>query len=133
MGTMATISIAGTVTGKPGESPVTVKTFQARSPGGSSDVVATFSVADRAYVYAKQGEERQGQFYRCEVRGKAAEICSERIKRGDKVAVSGQLVQRTYQDKLYLDVKNASVTFLEENPQGKTGGGSRYSSDEMPF
>jgi single-stranded DNA-binding protein len=142
---MATISIAGTVTGKAGESAVTLKTFPSRFPGSDGDTVATFSVADRAYVYAKQGEERQGQFYRVEVRGKAAEICSERIKRGDKIAVSGQLVQRTYQDKLFLDVKNASVTFLDE---GQGGGGQAQTQggvqarrgarpapveDELPF
>ena len=141
---MATISIAGTVTGKGSEPPVTIKTFPSRN-GNTEDVVATFSVADRQYVFAKQGEERQGQFYRCEVRGKAAEICSERIKRGDKVAVSGQLVQRTYQDKLYLDVKNATVTFLEGAENGGNTGGAAQSTyknsatarrpqqDEMPF
>lgn len=120
---MATITIAGTVTGKPNEAPVTLKTF-----GSNNDVVATFSVADRAYVYAKQGEERQGQFYNCEVRGKAAEICSERVKRGDKVAVSGQLVQRMYNEKLYLQIKNASITYLEER---KSSG--QLPSDEIPF
>lgn len=119
-GTMATIAIAGTVTGKPGESPVTLKTFD------NGDTVASFSVADRAYVYAKPGEDRQGQFYRCEVRGKAAEIAAERISRGDKVGVSGQLVQRTYNEKLYLDVKNASITFLETRNQ-------ESSKDDMPF
>jgi single-stranded DNA-binding protein len=117
---MATISIAGTVTGRPGESPVTVKTFE------NGDSVASFSVADRAYVYSKPGSERQGQFYRCEVRGKAAEIVIERIKRGDKVGVSGQLIQRMSNEKLFLDVKNASVTFLEDNPNRPQGG-------EVPF
>jgi single-stranded DNA-binding protein len=117
---MATIAIAGTVTGKAGESPVTVKTFD------NGDTVATFSVADRAYVYAKPGEDRQGQFYRCEVRGKAAEIVAERVNRGDKVGVSGQLVQRTYNEKLYLDVKNASVTFLETRGQDAP-------KDDIPF
>jgi single-stranded DNA-binding protein len=117
---MATISIAGTVTGRPGESPVTIKTFD------TGDTVASFSVADRAYVFSKPGADRQGQFYRCEVRGKAAEIVAERIQRGDKVGVSGQLVQRMYNEKLFLDVKNASVTFLEDR-QGKG------KSDDMPF
>ena len=117
---MATISIAGTVTGRTGESPVTVKTFE------NGDSVASFSVADRAYVHAKPGAERQGQFYRCEVRGKAAEIAAERIKRGDKISVSGQLVQRMYNEKLFLDIKNASVTFLEDRAKAS-------SDDAMPF
>lgn len=115
---MATISIAGTVTGRPGESPVTVKTFE------NGDTVASFSVADRAYVHSKPGAERQGQFYRCEVRGKTAEIAAQRIKRGDKISVSGQLVQRMYNEKLFLDIKNSQVTFLEDQVK---------SNEDMPF
>ena len=104
---MATISLAGTITGREGEPAVTIKQFD------SGDKVASFSVADRQYVYAKKGEEAKGQFYRCEVRGKAAEIAEDRLERGDKVAVTGQLVQRDYNDKVYLDVKNAQITYLE--------------------
>jgi single-stranded DNA-binding protein len=140
---MATISIAGTVTGKPNESAVTMKSFPSRTPGGDADVVASFSVADRAYFYTKQGEERQGQFYRIEVRGKTAEICNERIKRGDQIAVSGQLIQRTYQDRLFLDIRNATVTFLDEGLQNgapqQAGASTRRATrsnqalDEMPF
>lgn len=116
---MAFASVAGTVTCKSGESPVTVKKFD------SGDSVASFSVLDLAYVYAKPNEDRQGQFYRCEVRGKAAEIAAERLQRGDKVKVDGQLVQRTYNDKLYLDIKNAQVTFLEKRQS--------FQEDDMPF
>ena len=104
---MATISIAGPVTGKQGEAPVTVKQFD------SGDSVATFSVADREYVYSKPGEEAKGQFYRVEVRGKSAQVAADRLQRGDKVGVTGQLVQREYQGKIYLDVKNARLTYLE--------------------
>jgi single-stranded DNA-binding protein len=104
---MASISLAGTVTCKQGEAPVTVKTFD------SGDSVATFSVVDREYVYAKKGEEAMGQFYRVEVRGKAAQIAADRLQRGDKVAVHGQLVQREYGGKVYLDVKGARLTYLE--------------------
>jgi len=104
---MATISLAGTVTAKEGEPAVTVKEFD------SGDKVATFSIADRQYVYAKRGEESRGQFYRVEVRGKAAEIAADRLQRGDKIAGSGQLIQREYNDKIYYDVKNFQVTYLE--------------------
>lgn len=104
---MASISVAGTVTGKQGETPVSVKQFD------SGDSVATFSVVDREYVYTKPGAESSGQFYRVEVRGKAAQIAADRLQRGDKVAVHGQIVQREYGGKTYLDVKNARVTYLE--------------------
>jgi single-stranded DNA-binding protein len=115
---MASISLAGLVTCKQGESPVTVKVFD------SGDSVATFSVVDREYVYAKKGEEAPGQFYRVEVRGKAAQIAAERLQRGDKIGVHGQLVQREYNGKTYLDVKGARLTYLEAR---------RAAEEEAPF
>lgn len=118
---MANVTISGVVTGRNGESPVVFKVFD------SGDMVASFSIADLEYVYAKQGEDRQGQFYRVEVRGKAAEIANERISRGMFVSASGQLVQRTYNEKLYLDVKNARLTFP------KAEGGSKTEREELPF
>lgn len=116
---MASISLAGTVTGKQGEPPVTVKQFD------SGDSVATFSIADREYVYTKPGTESKGQFYRVEVRGKAAQIAADRLQRGSKVAVAGQLVQREYEGKTYLDVKNSRVTYLDSR-QENTGGGDAF-------
>jgi single-stranded DNA-binding protein len=70
-------------------------------------------MVDREYFYSKD-EEKFGQFYSVEVSGKAAEIVAERLQRGDRLAVRGQLVQREYNGKIYLDVKQASVTFLED-------------------
>jgi len=116
---MATISIAGTVVCKEGTAPVSVKTFD------SGDQVATFTVMDRAYVYVKPGDDKTGQFYNCQLRGKQAEIAAERVKRGDKIAVTGQLVQREYQGKVYLDIRNASPTYLEYRPADD--------KSEMPF
>jgi single-stranded DNA-binding protein len=109
---MASISVAGTVVGKAGESPVTIREFS------SGSKVAVFSVVDKQYVYAKPGEERKGQFYQIEVIGKAGEIAAERLNRGDRIAVNGQLVQREYNGKTYLDVKNGNVTFLELGNDG---------------
>lgn len=117
---MASISLAGTVTGKQGEPAVTVKQFD------SGDSISTFSVVDREYVYAKPGTESAGQFYRVEVRGKAAQIAAERLERGDKVAVHGQLVQREYQGKTYLDVKNARLTYLEARKDAGGGGADAF-------
>lgn len=112
---MAAISIAGTVTGKQGEPVVQIREF------GNGGKVASFSVIDKEYFYVKQGDDRTGQFYRCEVSGKAAEIVEDRLQRGDTVAVRGQLVQREYKDKTYLDVKNASVTFLTYRDKDESG------------
>ncbi len=117
---MASISLAGTVTGKQGDSPVTVKQFD------SGDSIATFSVADREYVYTKPGTESKGQFYRVEVRGKAAQIAADRLPRGDQIAVTGQLVQRDYQYQVYLAVKNARITYWEARRDGGGGGGDAF-------
>lgn len=117
---MASISIAGKVVCKEGTAPVSLKTFD------NGNNLATFSVVDTEYVYTKEGEERFGQFYNVQVNGKAAEIANDRLQRGDRVAVHGQLVQRQYNDKVYLDVKNARVTSLE--PRRDTA-----DSSEVPF
>lgn len=117
---MASISIAGKVVCKEGTAPVALKTFD---NGGK---LAKFSVVDNEYFYVKEGDDRAGQFYEVEVIGKAAEIFAERLLRGDRVAVHGQLVQRVYNDKTYLTVKNARVTSLEPRRD-------QSAHEEIPF
>lgn len=119
---MASISISGTVTCKQGTAPVAVKTFD---DGGK---IASFSAVDREYFYVKKGEERFGQFYNVEVNGKAAEIAEERLRRGDRVTVHGQLVQREYNGKVYLTIKNGRVTYLESREESVA-----HSDEEVPF
>jgi single-stranded DNA-binding protein len=118
---MASISIVGKVVCKEGTPAVNLKTFE------NGNQIASFSVVDNEYFYVKQGEDRPGQFYSVEVNGKAAEIFADRLQRGDRVGVHGQLVQRPYQDKVYLTVKNARVVSQEparDNPR---------SGAEIPF
>lgn len=117
---MASISIVGKVVGKQGQPPVALKEFD------NGNKIASFSVVDNEYFYVKQGEDRPGQFYSVEVSGKAAEIFADRLQRGDRVGVHGQLVQRVYQDKTYLTIKNARVTSQE--PRRDEGGG-----EDIPF
>ena len=113
---MAAITTAGKVTCKEGTEAVQIREF------GNGGKVAKFNMVDQEYFYVKQGEDRPGQFYTCEVNGKQADIVADRLQRGDRVCVRGQLVQRVYNDKTYLDIKNASVTFMEDRRDG--GGGS---------
>lgn len=114
---MASISIVGKVVCKEGAAPVSIKEFD------NGNKIANFSVVDAEYFYVKEGEDRPGQFYSVEVNGKAAEIFADRLQRGDRVGVHGQLVQRVYQDKTYLTVKNARV--VPQEP--------RRDSAEIPF
>jgi single-stranded DNA-binding protein len=99
---MAQVNISGTVVCKEGEPAVTLKKL------GESYTIAEFSVRDTEYFYYK-GDDKPGQFYKVQVGGKAAEFLPDRLERGDFVSVTGQLVQRVYNDKTYLDVKDARV------------------------
>ena len=112
---MAQVNISGTVVCKQGEPAVTLKTL------GESYTIAEFSVRDTEYFYYK-GDDKPAQFYKVQVGGKAAEFLPDRLERGDRVAVHGQLVQRDYNDRTYLDVKNARVTFLEGRKDAPSGG-----------
>jgi len=112
---MASISLGGKVTGKQGEPAVTVREF------GNGGKIAKFSMVDNEYFYSKD-DEKLGQFYSVEVTGKGADIVVDRLERGDRVTVHGQLVQRKYNEKIYLDVKAARVTFLEGRKDAASGG-----------
>ena len=114
---MAAITTAGKVTCKEGTEAVTIREF------GNGGKIAKFSMVDQEYFYVKEGDDRKGQFFSVEVSGKQADIVADRLRRGDRVAVRGQLVQREYQDRLYLDIKAASVTFLEDRRDSQGGGG----------
>ena len=107
---MASISLGGKVTCKADNEAVTIREF------GNGGKIAKFSVVDQEYFYSKE-DERKGQFYSVEVSGKQADIVADRLSRGDQVCVHGQLVQRDYKDRTYLDVKNARVTFLTPRPE----------------
>ena len=117
---MAAITTAGKVTAKEGTEAVQIREF------GNGGKVAKFNMVDQEYFYVKQGDDRPGQFHTCEVNGKQADIVADRLQRGDRVCVRGQLVQRVYNDKTYLDIKNASVTFMEDRRDGAAGGGDPF-------
>ena len=121
---MASITVSGRVT-KPGE----VKFFD------SGTSVCRISLVDREYVRSeKKGEDAPGQFYDCEIWGKAGEIAADRLTKGSRVSMSGQAVWREWVDKTggkrkNLTVKVNSVTYLDtreesEALKAQNGGGS---------
>ena len=117
---MAAITTAGKVTCKEGTEAVTIREF------GNGGKIAKFSMVDNEYFYVKEGDDRKGQFFSVEVSGKQADIVADRLRRGDRVCVRGQLVQREYNDKLYLDIRGASVTFMEDRRDSGGGGGDLF-------
>ncbi len=100
--TMAQATVSGTVVCKAGTEPVTLRQIT------DTYKVAEFSVRDTESFYHK-GDDRPGQFYKVQVSSKQAEGLVSRLQRGDFVCVSGQLVQRTWNDKTFLDLKDARV------------------------
>ena len=117
---MAQINISGTVVCKEGEAPVTLKTL------GESYQIAEVSVRDTEYFYFKgDKEDKPAQFYKVQVGGRSAEYIAEKLERGDFVSVTGQLVQRVYNDKIYLDVKDARVN--QPYKERSSGGGGNAS------
>ena len=102
---MASISICGNI----GRDP------ELKAAGTSQ--VLSFSVADSEYIYVKNGEA-EGQWYTVEVWGKSAERLASILQKGTKVAVYGQLVQRSYEGKngkgKSLDVKDARVQIVSK-------------------
>jgi len=109
---MATIALAGKVVGKAGEPAVSLK--QAKDV-----TIASFSIKDNTYCYFKNKDDNPGQFYRCEVVGKQAQLAADRLNRGDRVAVTGQPVWREWNGSKLLDVKNCQLTFLEDSKAAK--------------
>lgn len=114
---MAQVTLSGTVVCKQGEEPVTLKTL------GNDYTIAEFSVRDTEYFFSKE-DPKPGQFYKVQVGGKAAQFLPERLERGDFVCVTGQLVQRVYNDKTYLDVKDARVN--QPYKERSSGGDSAF-------
>lgn len=112
---MAQVNLSGTVVCKEGTPAVTLKTL------GESYTIAEFSIRDTEYFYSKE-DPKPGQFYKVQVGGKAAEFLPDRLERGDFVSVTGQLIQRQYDGKTFLDVKDARVNqpYKERKEQANT-------------
>lgn len=98
---MAQITVSGAVCGGSKGGPAVV--LKEITP---TYKVAELSIRDTEYFYNK-GEDRPGQFYKIQITGKQAEIAVERLDKGDFIMATGQLVQREYNDRIYLDVKDA--------------------------
>lgn len=120
---MASISICGNL----GRDP------ELKAAGTSQ--VLSFSVADSEYIYVKNGEA-EGQWYNVEVWGKQAERLASILAKGTKVAVYGQLVQRSYESAKgkgkSLDIKDARVSIVSKK-EAPAGGGSSAFDDEPLF
>ena len=79
---------------------------EVRYTSGNNTLVASFSIAVNRR-FARQGEERQADFFNVVAWDKTGEFCSKYFKKGQQVGVIGRLQTRNYDDK---DGKKVYVT-----------------------
>lgn len=125
---MKNISIAGTT----GKDAVMRRTQ-------SGDAVLGWSVAvDDGY-----GENKSTLWFDCSLWGKRGDSLVQYLKKGTKVAVSGELSTRVHEGKTYLMVSVQNVTLMGSKPTAEkqttsydepdTRSGSELTDDDLPF
>jgi single-strand DNA-binding protein len=93
--------------------------------------VATVTVAveDR-----KKGGEKDTSFVECTLWGRTAEIAAEYLRKGDKVGISGRLLQKNWdkdgQKHSKLTVVCEKMMLLSQKPRQEAGPANDYPSDE---
>lgn len=111
-----------TLIGNVGQDPE-VKTFD---NGGK---IASFSLATNKKY--KKGNEvvTDTQWHRIVIVGGAVDVVKKYVKKGDKLAVQGELTHRKHQDTWYTDVRCLNVHLL-----GSPKGGESSAPDgDIPF
>ena len=94
----------------------------------SNTLVASFSLAVNRR-FARQGEERQADFFNIVAWNKQGEFCSKYFKKGQQVGVIGRLQTRNWDDdkgvKHYItEVVAEEVYFADSKRDGETGSSS---------
>lgn len=79
---------------------------EVRYTNTNNTLVASFSLAVNRR-FARQGEERQADFFNIVAWDKTGEFCSKYFKKGQQVSIIGRLQTRNYDDK---DGKKVYVT-----------------------
>ena len=103
----------------------------------SGKAVCTFSIAvDDGY-----GENKKAYFFPVVVWGKTAETCGKSLAKGRKVAVTGKLTTRQYENNegkkvtVFEIVADAfdGVEFLDSKKQGSSQSNEIDMTEEIPF
>ena len=94
----------------------------------NNTLVASFSLAVNRR-FARQGEERQADFFNIVAWNKQGEFCSKYFKKGQQVGVIGRLQTRTWDDdkgtKHYItEVIAEEVYFADSKRDGESSGTS---------
>lgn len=117
---------------------------EVRYTNGNNTMIATFQIAVNRR-FAKQGEERQADFFQIVAWDKLGEFCSKYFKKGQQVGVIGRLQTRNYDDKdgkkVYVTEVVAEEAYFadtkkdgETNPfEGQAQDFDRVTDDDLPF
>ena len=102
----------------------------------NNTLVASFSLAVNRR-FARQGEERQADFFNVVAWGKQGEFCSKYFKKGQQVGVIGRLQTRTWDDdqgqKHYVTEVIAEETyFADSRREGEGSSSFEDTFGEMP-
>ena len=81
------------------------------TPGEKSTCVCTFSIAINRR-FARQGEERQADFFNIVTYGKTGEFCSKYFKKGQQVGLIGRMQNNNWTDQ--NNVKHYSNEMIAE-------------------
>jgi single-strand DNA-binding protein len=116
-----------------------VRDPEVRYTSGNNTMVATFQIAVNRR-FAKQGEERQADFFQIVAWDKTGEFCSKYFKKGQQVGVIGRLQTRNYDDKdgkkVYVTEVVAEETYFADTKKEETNpfeGQAPEMTDELPF
>lgn len=74
----------------------------------SGNSFAKFSIATNDGF----GDNKKTNWHNCTAFGKAAEIISQYIKKGNEIAVSGSIDYNSHEDKTYTSILVSDFTFL---------------------
>lgn len=85
---------------------------------GESSVLGWSLAVDAGY-----GERKVTTWVDCSLWGKRGEALADKIKKGDRIAVTGEHSTREHDGKTYTTLKAAEVTLLGGKPQEAQGGG----------
>ena len=115
---------------------------EVRYTSGNNTLVASFSIAVNRR-FARQGEERQADFFNVVAWDKTGEFCSKYFKKGQQVGVIGRLQTRNYDDKdgkkVYVTEVVAEETYFadskkdEATPFENAAPVEQVTDDDLPF
>ena len=107
---------------------------------GNETAAASFNIAVNENFTDKAGEkQKRTHWFRVVAYGKLAEICQKYLHSGSKVALRGQLTNRTWEDNKgakhsIVEINARKIEFLDSaNGSGNANGKGCSSEDDMPF